>query len=330
MNIKDYLPNTCSTISYIGEEQWLEERRKGIGGSDVAVVMGLNKYKSELRLYKEKVEHFKEDTSDNVYIKKGKDLEDLIRLKYVTPHLLEKGYTLIHPDVMLVNSKNPIFRANLDGFAVPMEFDGNCSKNIVVEIKWVSEFGQSNWDGDEYFGVPVNYYAQVQEYMYVTEAKSAIICALFDSDWSMHYYEIPYDSDFIAKMVLEAERFMNVHVKYRIAPKPDASKDKSEILRALKESEKTPTWTDEAIENRLVEYKELKQQAKEIEGKMDNAYNEIVSKYIEGWRPSSPFNKITMSVVNKTNFDTTRFAKDNPTLYNQYITQTQYTRTVIK
>lgn len=135
MNILDYLPKEVSQIYFLDENDWLEERRKGMGGSDVAVVMGLNKYKSELRLYKEKVEGLKEDMSENTFVKKGKDLEDLIRLKYCLPYFKEKGYVVIHPDVILTNSVKPVFRANLDGFAIPEMFTGDYENNIVLEIK---------------------------------------------------------------------------------------------------------------------------------------------------------------------------------------------------
>lgn len=36
-------------------EEWLEWRNKGIGGSDVATICGLNKYKSALELWMEKL-----------------------------------------------------------------------------------------------------------------------------------------------------------------------------------------------------------------------------------------------------------------------------------
>ena len=35
-------------------EEWLNARKKGIGGSDAACIIGLNKYKSNVRLWDEK------------------------------------------------------------------------------------------------------------------------------------------------------------------------------------------------------------------------------------------------------------------------------------
>ena len=38
------------------EDNWLELRKKGIGGSDVGAIMGSNEYSSPLQVYKDKVE----------------------------------------------------------------------------------------------------------------------------------------------------------------------------------------------------------------------------------------------------------------------------------
>lgn len=36
------------------KEEWLELRRRGIGGSDASVIMGVNLYRSILQLWEEK------------------------------------------------------------------------------------------------------------------------------------------------------------------------------------------------------------------------------------------------------------------------------------
>ena len=42
-------------------EEWKEQRRKGIGGSDAGVVAGLNKWKAPIRLYLEKIGEFQDE-----------------------------------------------------------------------------------------------------------------------------------------------------------------------------------------------------------------------------------------------------------------------------
>ena len=41
----------------MSHQEWLEDRKRGIGGSDVATVLGLNKYKSPYQLWLEKTGH---------------------------------------------------------------------------------------------------------------------------------------------------------------------------------------------------------------------------------------------------------------------------------
>ena len=55
-------------VQYSSEEEWLKLRHDGIGGSDAAAVMGISKYKSPLKVYKEKLGFVHEDQSDNIFI----------------------------------------------------------------------------------------------------------------------------------------------------------------------------------------------------------------------------------------------------------------------
>ena len=132
-----------TTISFENEEDWLTLRTKGIGGSDIGAIIGLNPHSSPLKVYRQKVEGYREDLSDNVFIKKGKELEDLILTNYVKPHFAKMGYEVGKPQFMMINSDYPFFRANVDGIAFKKGDDFR--NNIIVEIKWVSEWAEVNW-----------------------------------------------------------------------------------------------------------------------------------------------------------------------------------------
>ena len=61
-------------------EKWLEERKKGIGGSDAAAILGLNPYKDNIKLWEEKTGRRQaEDISEKEYVKYGTNAEDLLR-----------------------------------------------------------------------------------------------------------------------------------------------------------------------------------------------------------------------------------------------------------
>ena len=66
------LPNTRA--------EWLKLRQIGIGGSDVAVLLGLSKWRTPLDVYNSKIEAPEE--SDNASMEWGRRLEPVIREKY--------------------------------------------------------------------------------------------------------------------------------------------------------------------------------------------------------------------------------------------------------
>jgi hypothetical protein len=58
-------------------EQWFEERRKGIGGSDAAAVAGLSRYRTPIQVYMEKLGLI-DPPEENEAMYWGKKLEDLV------------------------------------------------------------------------------------------------------------------------------------------------------------------------------------------------------------------------------------------------------------
>ena len=70
--------------SNMTEEDWqaYREKQKGIGGSDVATILGLNPYKSVFTLWLEKTGQIEPPVLNNEYIEWGNILEPVIREKF--------------------------------------------------------------------------------------------------------------------------------------------------------------------------------------------------------------------------------------------------------
>ena len=51
----NYTPNRLVDITTLTEDQWLSWRRKGIGGSDVAVALNSSPYRTARDLYYDKI-----------------------------------------------------------------------------------------------------------------------------------------------------------------------------------------------------------------------------------------------------------------------------------
>ena len=71
--IKHKLPAT--------HEEWLDNRLKGIGGSDAGSVLGMNKYKSAYALWCEKTGRIHKNI-DNERMRFGRDMEDYVAKRW--------------------------------------------------------------------------------------------------------------------------------------------------------------------------------------------------------------------------------------------------------
>ena len=68
-NAKCYAPQILVGTEGLPREQWLEYRRKGIGGSDAAAVLGISPFRTGRDLYYDKLNNRKgrvNQTSDEV------------------------------------------------------------------------------------------------------------------------------------------------------------------------------------------------------------------------------------------------------------------------
>ena len=151
-------------------EEWLVNRRKGLGGSDCSAVIGLNPYKSIVDLWREKTGRTEqEDISDKPYVKYGTQAERYLR------ELFKLDYPQYKVDYVENNSfynpKYPFARASLDGWLT----DDSGRKGI-LEIKTteiLSAGQRAKWKDR----IPDNYFCQVLFYMAVIEADFAVLKA---------------------------------------------------------------------------------------------------------------------------------------------------------
>ncbi len=324
-NLQDNL--NLSVLTFENEADWLELRKKGIGGSDIGAIMGLNQHSSPLKVYKQKVENFKEDMSDNAFVKKGKDLEPVILENYVRPYLKTLGYEVGKPDFMIINSDYPYFRANVDGIAYKL--GGTYKDNIIIEIKWVSPWAEVNWNKPEYNGIPPSYYAQVQLYMLVTGARKAIVCALFDKNWEMNYFEIPRDEAFILTMIAKGEDFYQHQMLMKMPPKLDYDIDKEEVTEAVKNVVE-PTTPSEKLSKYIDKYLANAIKIKAAEETQSDLKNIIFDMYTKGFYPDDPAHKLKSSTVKSNRFNQAKFKEDHPDLYEQYCEDSESPRFTIK
>ena len=201
-----------SMIRFETREEWLEHRKRYIGGSDASAIIGLNGWKSNVDLWQEKTGlTVPEDISDKPYVQYGnqaeRHLRGLFRLDFP-----EYSVNYVENNLWL-NDRFPWGHASLDGWLE----DKNGRKGI-LEIK-TTEILQSMQKEKWNKQIPDNYYIQVLHYLMITEFDFAVLKAqlktVFDGVpylQTKHYViereEVKSDIQFLA----DAERDFWKHV----------------------------------------------------------------------------------------------------------------------
>ena len=152
-------------------EEWLEERKKGIGGSDAATILGLNPYKTNMQLWEEKTGRRQaEDISEKEYVKYGTNAEDLLRELFKLDY---PKYEVKHDENTIIkHPKYSFLFASLDGTLI----DKETGEMGILEIKTTNilqSMQKEKWKEK----IPDNYYCQVLHYLNVTGYSFVILKA---------------------------------------------------------------------------------------------------------------------------------------------------------
>lgn len=144
------------------ETDWHKERSKGIGGSDASSILGLNPYKSNVDLWREKTGRIQtKNISNKPAVKYGKEAEEYLRMLFILDY---PQYTLNYsPYDQHINKDFQFIRASLDGELT----DTDNSKGI-LEIKTTEILNPKQWkEWDN--RIPMNYFCQVLHYFAIDE-----------------------------------------------------------------------------------------------------------------------------------------------------------------
>lgn len=156
-------------------EDWLKERGKRIGGSEAACLLGLNPWKSNVQLFREKLNPEAVKEIDNEAMAYGRAAEPIIRELFALDH---RDINVRYMDNnMWTDNGFPFAHASLDGW-----WTQDDQVQGVLEIKTVTirnRIQAQEWNER----IPNNYYCQVLWYMMVTGAKEAWLTAL------MHWHD---------------------------------------------------------------------------------------------------------------------------------------------
>jgi putative phage-type endonuclease len=116
-------------------DNWLNWRKRGIGGSDAPIIMNLSPWKTAFQLWEEKTDKVKPDGVSNWAQNRGNELEPIARARYE----LEKGFEM--GPATCAHYQHDFLRASMDGWnpACPPDGDFKTVHKRGLEIKCPGE-----------------------------------------------------------------------------------------------------------------------------------------------------------------------------------------------
>ena len=234
-------------------EQFLADRMTGIGGSDVAAILGLSKWRTPYQVWEEKTGRKKSD-KDSEILHFGNVLEQVVADEFAA----RRGVKVQKRNQMIRSTDHPELVANIDRYIVG---------GGVLECKTADKFTRHLWGDSASDDVPEYYLTQVQHYMHVTGWHDGYLAVLIGGN-EYRDYEIPYDAELAEYCAARCVEFWNNYVVKDVPPPLAASDDLTNAFQWVSGSTITATPEIETLVKKIKELKAAKKEAETLEAEL--------------------------------------------------------------
>lgn len=290
-------------------EEWLEHRRKAIGGSDAAAILGMNSYSSAYTVWADKLGKIP-PKEDNEAMRLGRDLEEYVAKRFTEAtgkKVRRENHILVNPDI-------PFAHANVDRMIV--------GEDAGFEAKTTSALNTKKFKNGEY---PENYYVQCVHYLMVTGCERWYLGVLV-LGVGFKWFVIERDEGEIEALKKSEADFWE-YVKSEEPPMVDGSDSTSDTIKTLYPESNGDTVSLMAYESDLQEYMTLKKIIDDTKKQQEEVANRIKVFMGEASKGVSNGFKVTWSSSVRTSFDHKKYMENNPGVdFTEYI-KTTPTRT---
>jgi putative phage-type endonuclease len=196
-------------------QEWKDERAHYIGGSDVAAVLGLSRYKTPLMLWREKKGLV--NIQDEIPIAKFGNLFEPV----MAAHFSETTGLKVRQDNSTREHKQyPFLRANVDRVVVKSD---KHSTTGILELKTTNSYAVKNWDGGQ---IPIEWEYQIQHYLNITGYDYAYL-QVYERDTCLFHEPrfIPRDQELINEFTPKLVAWWYKHMIGNVRPDPVSDED---------------------------------------------------------------------------------------------------------
>jgi putative phage-type endonuclease len=293
-------------------QAWLDERRKGLGGSDAAAAAGLSRYKTPMQLFFEKLGELPDDDlSDNDAVQWGIKLEAVVADEYAA----RTGAKIARVNRILRHPEHEFMLANIDRRIVGEKRGLECK----TAGQWAAD--SENWGPSGTDQVPIEYICQCQHYLAVTGWESWDLAVLIGGR-DFRTYTIPRDESLIEHLVKIESQFWEC-VQTRTPPEAITVADA--VLRNPKHKAGKVVEATSEIVQLFADLRRLKSDADEINTKMERVKAKICDFLGDGEVLAINGQPLmTWKQQSTTRFDQKAFAAAHPELASEFRSETSF------
>ncbi len=278
--------------------QWMEERREGVGASEIAVLFGLSPWSTIQELWDEKVHGCSYEPGSELF-HFGHTMEPLIAAEFAR----RTGEIVDHPESMIIIGEKPWYRASLD--RVVKENDEAVA---ALELKNLHEGRYSEY---RVAGPSIGYLLQLQYQMMCAGLDHGYLAVLFGGQKFASWRVIASPS-VQREIALRVDEFWG-YVQRKEQPPETLGKRQlpSDDGRSLQL--KDPSW-----EQRLEELDELRLKKAKIE-KDEKIIKQQLKECLGDFQSAEAGEMVaSVSISTRRSLDTTRLKKEMPELVERF------------
>lgn len=301
-------------------QEWLQSRRLGIGGSDVAAILGLSKYRSPYQLWLDKTGRTEAEDSQSEASYWGNTLEDIVAKEYAK----RNGVKIQRVNATIVHPKYDWMRANIDRAIINPDISGNVrikegklTTDRILECKTANQYLAKLWGDEQSEQVPDYYLTQVQWYMGITGASMCGLGVLIGGQ-KFRSYQVAFDPELFEMLTEECSKFWHEHVQADEPPAPTTFDDV--LHRWSTHNPDQAVNADDELANLVAEYKDLNKTIKEAGAELDDLKLKICTRMEDAEMIIAEDKRIaTFKYQERNTLDSKALKAAHPDIYEQFV-----------
>lgn len=283
-----------------------DNRSQGVGGSEVAAILGIDPFKTAYDVWNSKVNGVR--TDETYIMKRGTFMEEFIAREFANAFnavVWKPSSVLTHPTIsFLYASIDRFYKLN----------DGNNTTGV-LECK----------DTTKLISEPIPaHYIQVQWYMMISKLQNGYLA--YNTPFEAKYFEIKSDANFQQMLITKVVDFWNNFVMTKTPPPAHNLDDVKAIYKEVADGK--IVVANDNVKDLLIKILQLKNSIKQKEVQIEEHERQLFEFFGDAEIIIDDVNDVlaTWKATETTRFDIATFKKEHPELVANYLKTTSTRR----